>query len=82
MGVNALPIISSAVILSPSLYEGLKRTPTLDGLSILDCKRLELERGAGGDHDLPYHFAFPPTWPQARAWTELLVQVQHGELQP
>ena len=56
-----------------------KRTPTLDVVSILDCKRVELERGEGGDHDLPYHFAFPAMWPQARAWTELLVLVQLGD---
>jgi hypothetical protein len=74
--------VSSGVVLSPSLYGSNKRTPTLNGVSILDCKRLEIERGAGGDHDLPYHFSFPYVWPQVLAWTEILVQIQRGELQP
>lgn len=79
---NNLKAVSGVTVISLSLNESSKRTLTLDGVSRLDCKRLELERGAGGDHDLPYHFAFPSTWPQACAWTELLVQVQRGELQP
>jgi hypothetical protein len=74
--------VFTEVVLSPSLYGSSKRTPTLDRVSRLDCKRLEIERGAGGDHDLPYHFAFPHVWSQVRAWTELLVQIQRGELQP
>jgi len=73
--------VSGAVVLPSSLHGDLKRTLTLDGVSILDRKRLELEHGAGGDHYLPYHFALPHVWPQACAWTELLVQVQRGELQ-
>lgn len=73
--------VSGAVFLSHSLNGSNERTSPLSGVNILDCKRLELEFGAGGDHDLPYHFAFPHTWPQAHAWTELLVQVQRGELQ-
>jgi hypothetical protein len=71
-----------AIVLSLSLNESVGRIPTMDVQSILDCKRLELERGAGGDHDLPYHFALPATWPLAYTWAALLVQVQHGELQP
>lgn len=73
---------SRGVVLLPSWYESRMRTTTLNNVSLLDCKRLEIERGAGGDHDLPYHFAFPHVWPQVRAWTELLVQIQRGELQP
>ena len=74
--------VSSEAALSLSLYESNMRTPTLDNVSRLDCKRLEIERGAGGDHDLPYHFAIPHVWPQVRAWTEILVQIQRGELPP
>ena len=76
-----LKAASDAAIVSLSSNGSSKRTPTLDGVSILDCKRLELESGAGGDHDLPYQFAFPPSWPQALAWTELLAQVKHAGLQ-
>jgi hypothetical protein len=71
-----------AFVLSLPSNENAKRIPFMDVLSILDCKRLEFERGAGGDHDLPYHFAFPLTWPQTHAWIRLLVEVQRGELQP
>ena len=74
--------ISSEAVLSSSLSGSSKRTSTLDSVSILDCKRLEIERGEGGDHDLPYHFVIPHVWPQVRAWTEILVQIQRGELKP
>ena len=74
--------VSSEAALSLSLYESNMRTPTLDNVSRLNCKRLEIERGAGGDHDLPYHFAIPHVWSQVRAWTELLMQIQRSELQP
>jgi hypothetical protein len=45
----------------------------------LDKKRLELEYGAGGDHDSPYVFTLPTSMPQALAWIKLLVKVQNGE---
>jgi hypothetical protein len=48
----------------------------------LDRGRLELERGAGGDHDTPYTFTGPSSMPQVLAWMKLLVRVQHGVLQP
>ena len=50
--------------------------------SPLEKRREELERGAGGDHDLPYSFALPPSMPQVLAWMRLLAKVQRGELQP
>ena len=40
------------------------------------------ECGEGGDHDLPYTFALPATWPQMLAWIKLLAKVHTGELQP
>ena len=48
----------------------------------LERKRLEHERGAGGDHDLPYHFALPLFLPQVLAWMTLLSRVQRGEVEP
>ena len=45
-------------------------------------KRLEHEYGAGGDHDVPYHFALPLSMPQVLAWTRLLARVQRGEVEP
>ena len=59
-------------------------SPTLDerGMSPLDKRREELERGAGGDHDLPYRFTLPTSLPQVLGWVKLLVRVQQGDLQP
>jgi hypothetical protein len=33
-------------------------------MDFLDRKRMEIERGAGGDHDIPYHFTLPIFMPQ------------------
>ena len=65
---------SIATLTEPSPYES-SRSP-------LDKRRDELERGAGGDHDLPYSFALPPSMVQVLAWMKLLAKVQRGELQP
>jgi hypothetical protein len=54
------------------------------GVSIaspLDKRREELERGAGGDHDLPYQFTLPISTPQVLAWLKLQVRIQQGDLQ-
>lgn len=47
--------------------------------NVLESRRFELERGAGGDHDCPYYFTLPGSMPQALAWVKLLVRVQDGE---
>ena len=52
------------------------------GTSVLERRRGEMECGAGSDHDLPYIFALPDSWPQVRAWMRLLARVHTGELQP
>lgn len=66
------------------IYGANKTTRPLyeEGLSALDRKRLEMERGAGGDHDTPYTFALPHSTPQTLAWVRIFVRVQNGELQP
>src|SRR5215472_11292052 len=47
---------ASAAHSQPSVKEnGLVAT----GASALESRRLELERGLGGDHDVPYRFALP-----------------------
>jgi hypothetical protein len=51
------------------------------GMSALEKRRLEQEYGAGGDHDVSYHFALPLSMPQVLAWTKLLGRVQRGELE-
>jgi hypothetical protein len=51
------------------------------GIDSFDIKRLELETGAGGDHDHPYIFTLPSTLPQTLAWLGLMAKVQQGILQ-
>ncbi len=50
-------------------------------LPVLERKRGETEWGAGSDHDSPYIFTLPSSWPQVRAWMRLLARVHSGELQ-
>lgn len=45
-------------------------------------RRLELELGAGADHDVPYRFALPASMPQVLAWIHLLARVEREEAQP
>jgi hypothetical protein len=65
---------SVAAVTEPSQSES-SRSP-------LDKRREKLEGGAGGDHDLPYHFTLPTSLPQVLAWVKLLVKVHNGEFQP
>jgi hypothetical protein len=50
------------------------------GMSALESRRLELESGAGGDHDVAYRFVLPPSMPQVLAWMRLLARRERGEL--
>jgi hypothetical protein len=50
--------------------------------SFLEMRRLEVELGAGGDHDTPYKFAFPSVLPRLLAWTKLCARVRRAELEP
>jgi hypothetical protein len=60
----------------------LPHSPAERSISLLESRRLELERGAGGDHDSAYTFALPLFMPQALAWVELFVKVRQGALEP
>ncbi|HEY6539999.1 MAG TPA: hypothetical protein VIZ18_03640, partial [Ktedonobacteraceae bacterium] len=51
-------------------------------ISLLDQRRLHIESGAGGDHDVPYRFSLPTSTPQLLAWTRLMGKVKAGEVQP
>ncbi|HLG76222.1 MAG TPA: hypothetical protein VKX46_07400, partial [Ktedonobacteraceae bacterium] len=53
-----------------------------DQMSSLDRKRVELELGQGGDHDVPYRFAGANEFPQVLAWVLLLARIHRGEVQP
>ena len=67
---------------SPSLRESIITTgvPSSLGMNVLEQKRLEIERGTGGDHDMPYHFTLPISMKERLAWTRLQTRVQAGEL--
>ncbi|HLL79683.1 MAG TPA: hypothetical protein VKT25_09300 [Ktedonobacteraceae bacterium] len=48
----------------------------------IEQRRINLEMGAGGDHDQPYLFTLPLSVPQRLAWAKLLARVRRGEIQP
>ncbi len=51
-------------------------------ISWIEVKRLEMELGAGGDHDLPYSWSAPTSRSEVLAWTKLLAGRERGELEP
>lgn len=73
---------SLAVAREHSLNESSWRPSALDerGRSVLEQRRVELERGAGADHDAPYRFTLPTSLPQVLAWMRLRARVQDGAL--
>ncbi len=75
---------SLGVVVDHLLNERSRGTHALEerGRSSLEKRRRELERGAGGDYDIPYRFILPNSIPQILAWMKLLAKVQQGELQP
>jgi len=69
--------------------QGLLSTAvTVDGLwdkhciSWIEVRRLEMELGAGSDHDLPYTWSAPTSRSEVLAWTKLLAGRERGELEP
>jgi len=50
--------------------------------SWIEVRRLEVELGEGGDHDLPSSGHLTPSGSQALAWTTLLARRARGELLP
>ena len=75
---------SIAVATQPSVDERSREGNDLvgGGMSALESRRLALELGPGGDHDVLYRFVLPPSMPQVLAWTRLLAQVHCGAFQP
>lgn len=49
-------------------------------VSWIEVRRLEIELGAGGDHDCPYTWSMPPSGPQVLAWKKLLARRDRGVL--
>src|SRR5258708_2953153 len=50
-------------------------------MSWIEVRRLELELGAGGDHDRPYSWSLPPSGPQMLAWTKLAALRERSEIE-
>jgi hypothetical protein len=75
---------SIAVVTEPPLGESDREARPLAerGVSFLEQRRGELERGAGGDHDCPYRLTLPGSMPHVLTWVQLLVRVQQADLQP
>ena len=75
---------SIAVVTEPQQGKSDREAQPLTerGVSFLEQRRVELERGAGGDHDCPYRFTLPISIPQVLAWVKLLARVKDGALQP
>jgi hypothetical protein len=46
-----------------------------------EVRRLEVELGAGGDHDCPYTWSLPPSGPHVHAWTKLLARRDRREFE-
>ena len=74
---------SIALVTEPSPGESDREARPLveRGLSFLEQRRIELERGAGGDHDCPYRFTLPLSMLQVFAWVKLLARVRRGDVQ-
>lgn len=49
-------------------------------VSLLEVRRLEVELGAGGDHDQPYTWSLPPSGSPMLAWAQLWASRERGEL--
>jgi hypothetical protein len=50
--------------------------------SWIEVRRLEMELGAGGDHDQAYAWSLSSSGPQVLAWTHLLARRERGEFVP
>jgi hypothetical protein len=73
---------SIAVANHPAVNESTSELNGLVGrdVSALESRRLELELGPGGDHDVPYRFVLPASMPRVLAWMRLIGRIQRGEL--
>jgi hypothetical protein len=51
-------------------------------VSWIEVRRLEIELGAGGDHDCPSTWSLPHSAPHNFAWMKLLARRDRGEFEP
>jgi hypothetical protein len=80
---GAEQMASITVATYPSVNESSGEGISLGGrgMSSLESRRLELELGPGGDHDVPYRFVLPAQMPLVLAWMRLLARIRRGEWQ-
>jgi hypothetical protein len=65
----------------PALPTLRARPPSLLLSGPVDQRREALERGAGGDHDMPYRFSLPSSAAALVSWVKLLARMQQGDFQ-
>jgi hypothetical protein len=80
--IDCKEMVATSVRATQPLKERHGYTQSGKSSSPLDIRRLELELGSTGDHDLPYTFTLPTSMPQTLAWVNLLVKVYIGILEP
>jgi hypothetical protein len=51
-------------------------------VSWIEVRRLEIELGAGCDHDQPYTWSLPPSGSHLLAWANLLARCVRGDFVP
>jgi len=51
-------------------------------VSLIEVRRLEIELGAGSDHDQPYTWSLPPSGSHMLAWAKLWALGEHSEFEP
>lgn len=71
-----------AIATQPSVNESSRHVNDLvaSSISSWERRRLELELGPGGDHDVSYHPVLPVSMSQALAWMSLLARRERGAL--
>ena len=77
---NKVPV--STPVLAASVVNEKRVSMNGAGINVLDIRRLEVEPGIPGDHDMPYKFSLPISMLQTLAWLKLMVRVQSGEMEP
>lgn len=76
---QATPVATSSPLREQSASTGVTH---FSSPNALESKRLEIESGPAGDHDVPYRFALPTSPSQWLAWIRLQTRLQAGEFHP
>jgi hypothetical protein len=83
VGEASQQMASIAIVTESSMNESIRQGTDLVGrrLSALESRRLALELGPGGDHDVPYRFVLPASLLPVHAWIRLLAKIQREDWQ-